>query len=304
MKAPRSVRWLWVALNAVVILGLVAYLHFVFTGSYSLLVFLFNYPGAAFLVLVTGAEVYFAFRARQLFDPAEPMRTSWTLIFLSACCSLTGAALTQIFSAQIPWNPLVMLNALPPGRSEQIRSVGLVVSGPVAMTLLAAGLARVIALQRRLGILGRLSALDKVGAVLLWTFTLAELFEIVRFVVVDHVRPGLAQAMLWFSDPLLAILLVEAVSLRRSVLNMGQGLVARCWGMMALAVAFTAAGDVMLSADWHGYIPPRLKPIGWFIWFFAATAYASAPSYQLEAARIAHEGSYSSLNKGSRSSTA
>ena len=140
MKAPRSVRRLWTALSALVIFGLVAYLYFVFTGSYQLLVFLFNYPGAAFLILVTGAEAYFAFRALQLFGRGEPMRTSWTLIFLSACCSLTGAALTQVLSAQIPWNPLVILNALPPGKSEVMRGLGLVVSGPVAMALLAAGL--------------------------------------------------------------------------------------------------------------------------------------------------------------------
>jgi hypothetical protein len=211
---------------------------------------------------------------------------------------LAGAAITQVLSAQIPWNPLVMLKALPPGKSEGLRSLGLVVGGPVAMALLAAGLARVIALQRRLDILYRLSALDKSAIVLLWIFAVAESIEIGRFVLVDHVRPGVAQAILWFSDPLLALLLVEAVSLRRSVLNMGQGLVARCWGMMALGVTCTAAGDVMMSADWHGYIPPLLKPIGWFIWFFAATAYASAPCYQIEAARVAHEGSYSGLRKG------
>lgn len=298
MKAPRSVRRLWTALSALLILGSVAYLYFVFTGSYYLLVFLFNYPGAAFLVLVTGAEAYLAFRARQLFDPAEPMRASWTLIFLSACCSLTGAALAQVLSAQLLWNPLVMLNALPPGKSEVIRSLGLVVSGPIAMVFLAAGLARVIALQRRLGILYRLSVLDKTAIALLWIFTVAESVEIGRLFLVDHVRPGMAQAILWLSDPLLAVLLVEAVSLRRSVLNMGQGLVARCWGMMALGVTCTAAGDIILSVDWHGYIPPLLKPLGWFIWLFAATAYASAPSYQIEAARVAHEGSYSGLRKG------
>jgi len=190
-----------------------------------------------------------------------------------------------------------MLNALPLGKSEVMRSLGLVVSGPVAMALLAAGLARVIALQRRLDILYRLSSLDKAAIVLLWLFAVAESVEICLLLLIDHVRPSVAQAILWLSDPLLAVLLVEAVSLRRSVLNMGQGLVARCWGVMALGVTCTSAGDVVLSADWHGYIPRLLKPIGWFVWFFAATAYASAPCYQIEAARIAHEGSYSGLRK-------
>jgi hypothetical protein len=55
---------------------------------------------------------------------------------------------------------------------------------------------------------------------------------------------------------------------------MGHGLVARCWGMMAAGVAFTSAGDVTLWAESHGLIP--VSPLDWFIWFFAATAFASA----------------------------
>jgi len=60
-------------------------------------------------------------------------------------------------------------------------------------------------------------------------------------------------------DPLLTVLLSETVSLPRSVLNMGQGLVARCWGMMA----FTVAGDAMVWANWHGIIPPVIQPVEW-----------------------------------------
>ncbi len=292
MRVLKTVRRLWTALTALLVLGVMAYAHFLFTGSYAFLTMLFEYPGAVFFVLMTAAEVCLAFRARSLFDSAEPMYAVWTLIFLSACCRLAGAAFLQVLSAQIPWNPLVIFDALPAEKAETMRNIGLVVGGPVAMVLLAAGLMRVIVLQRRLGMLGRLSILDKSAIALICIFTAIEVSEIGWRLLVDHTRPGVAQAVLWLSDPLLAFQLIEAASLRRSVLNMGQGLVSRCWGMMALGVACTSAGDVIFWANWHGFIPTVIQPVGWFIWFFAVTAYASAPSYQIEAARVAHQGSY------------
>jgi len=184
-------------------------------------------------------------------------------------------------------------------QSEGTRSIGIAVSGPVATALLAAGLTRVIVLQRRLGILGRLSVLDKSAISILMFFTFCQLFEIGRVLLRDRTQLSVAQVVLWFSDPLLTLLLIESVLIRRSVLNMGQGLVARCWGMMALGAACTAAGDAFMWADWHGFIPVVIQPFEWFIWFFPVTAFASAPCYQLEAARLAHQGSYSGFSVSS-----
>ena len=160
------------------------------------------------------------------------------------------------------------------------------------MVLLAWALMRVLALNRRLGILGRLTMLDKSLMAAILVFTVLQLVDIGGVLFGERGRPSVTQSFMWLSDPLLALLLIQAVSIRRSVLNMGQGLVARCWGMMALGVAFTSAGDAMMWADTHGFIPIVISPLGWLIWFFAVTAFASAPCYQLEAAREAHAGSY------------
>lgn len=290
--APKSVRWLWTALSVLLIVGLAAYIYFVLTGSYDALVAVFNIPGSTFFILVTATEVYYAYRARGLFEPAEPMRATWTLILLSACCRLSGAAFTQTLTAPISWNLLVTVKILQPERPQLLHSIGVVLSGPVAMALLAAGLMRVIVLKRRLGLLSRLTPLDGCFIAAILLFTGRQLMDIAGVLFGDHARLTVIQVILWFSDPLLALLLIEAVSIRRSVLNMGQGLVARCWGMMALGVAFTSAGDVILWAENWGYIPVVISPLGWFIWFFAVTAFASAPCYQVEAAREAHEGSY------------
>ncbi len=293
--APRSVRRLWTALGVLLVLGLAAYVRFLLTGSYDLFVALFNTVGAAFFIVVSGTEAYFAYRARGQFDPDEPMRTTWTLVFLSACCRLTGAVFGQVLSVNILWNPLVILKAFHSEQSGVLHGLGIVVAGPVAMALLAAGLMRAVLLTRRLGVLGQLTWMDKSSIAVILAFTVRQLFEIGGVLFGPGRRPGLAQVLLWFSDPLLTLLLVLAVAIRRSVLNMGHGLVARCWGMMALGVAFTSAGDAALWAESHGWIPIAISPLGWFIWFFAFTAFASAPCYQMEAVREAHEGSYSVL---------
>jgi hypothetical protein len=294
--APRSVRRLWTALGALLVLGLVAYVRFLMTGSYDLFIALFSTVGAAFFVLVTATEVYFTYRARSQFEPGEPMRTTWTLVFLSACCRLAGTSFAQILSAKIVWNPLVILKAWHPEQSSVLHDLGIVMAGPVALAFLAAGLMRAVILTRRLGVLGRLTWIDKSCIAVILVFTISQLFEIGGVLLGEGKRPGLAQVLLWFSDPLLTLLLILAVAIRRSVLNMGHGLVARCWGMMALGVAFTSAGDAMLWAEWHGFLPTALLPLGWFVWFFAVTAFASAPCYQMEATRLAHAGSYSALS--------
>lgn len=291
-SAPKSVQRLWGALGILLIVGLAAYVSFVVTGKYDVLVALFDKLGTAFFVLVSGTEVYFAYRARSLFEPSEQMHGTWTLVLLSAFCRLTGAALAGVLSKPLPWNPLVVLGTFRPDRAGALHDLGMAVSGPAAMALLAWGLTRVVLLNRRLGILGRLTILDKILIAAILVFTALQFIDIGGVLFGGRGRLSVMQSFMWLSDPLLAFLLIQAVSIRRSVLNMGQGLIARCWGMMALGVAFTSAGDAAMWADTHGFIPVVIQPLEWFIWFFAFTAFASAPCYQVEAAQEAHAGSY------------
>ncbi len=295
MKAPRNVRWLWGALGCLLALGLPAYGHFILTGSYDLLVPFFRHVGAAFLVLMATAETFFAGQARRQFTATEPMHATWTMVLLGAFCQLIGAALVQVLSMDIAWNPLVLLKGFDLDQSRVLRGIGLVVVGPAAMAFLALGLRRVIVLQRRLGISSSLTGWDRVFIAAVVVFTAHQIFEMGVMLRYNSKAANLTQVLLWFSDPLLALLLIQAVSIRRWVLHLGDGLVSRCWGMMALGVAFTSAGDAVLWAESYGWVPAVLSPIGWFVWFFAATAYACAPCYQVEASRQAHEGSYSVL---------
>src|ERR1700683_38091 len=190
---PRSVRRLWTALSALLVLGVAAYVRFLLTGSYDLFIALFNTVGAAFFILVSGTEVYFAYRARSQFEPDEPMRITWTLVFLSACCRLTGAVFAQVLSANISWNPLVILKELHSEQSGALHDLSIVVAGPVALALLAAGLMRAVLLTGRLGVLGRLTWMDKSCVGVILVFTVRQLFEIGGVLFGGGRRPRLAQ---------------------------------------------------------------------------------------------------------------
>src|SRR5579862_1297281 len=150
---PRSVRRLWTALGVLLMAGLAAYFHFLVTGSYDSLVLFFRNAGSAFFVVVAGIEAYFARRVYTQFEISEPMHTVWVLVFLSASCRLAGAALGQVLSADIPWNPLVVFKVFHLNQSGNWRDVGLVIGGPAAMAFLAAALMCAIVLTRRVGVL-------------------------------------------------------------------------------------------------------------------------------------------------------
>jgi len=291
--APRNVRWLWISLGALLTIGFAAYVHFVLTGSYDFLVLFFRNAGAAFFLCVAGAAVYFAYQVRSQFDVTEPMRLTWTMVWLSACCQFAGLACSQLLGMDVAWNPLIPLGAFNAQRASALHDIGLVMNSPVAMALLAGGLGHVLILKRRLALVGRLTTGDRIfiGAVLIFTAT--QFGEIGRMLAQNRAAVNVTQILLWFTDPLLAVLLMQAVSIRRLVINLGDGLVARCWWMMAAGVVFTSAGNAFMWAEHYSMIPLVLSPLGWFIWFFPTTAYASAPCYQLEAVRQAHEGSYS-----------
>jgi hypothetical protein len=95
--------------------------------------------------------------------------------------------------------------------------------------------------------------------------------------------------LLWLSDPLLSLLLIEAILVRRSVVRMGQGLVAKCWGMYVLAIVITSAGDAAIWAGNHDLLSEQLTALSWYIWFVAAAAFACAPAYQLAAISLTRE---------------
>jgi hypothetical protein len=175
-----------------------------------------------------------------------------------------------------------------------LNQLGLVIGGPLSMAFLAFGLGRVLRIQRKFRLVGSFTRGDKALLFLVLAFSVSQL-AINLPLLMKH--PSLGTILLWMSDPLLSILLIEAILVRRSVIRMGQGLVAKCWGMFALAIVITSVGDAAIWADNHGFLSESMTALSWYIWFFAAAAFASAPAYQLAAISLSRESSVNQLEK-------
>ncbi|MCI0722673.1 MAG: hypothetical protein L0338_27420, partial [Acidobacteria bacterium] len=166
--------------------------------------------------------------------------------------------------------------------AASLREFGLLI-GPVHMLLLAAGLGMVLRLYKRLGILAKLKPVDYFLLALVLGFTLRQGHQIYHLVAQESNPLMLTAILNWVTDPLLSCLLVEAVLIRRAVVNMGWGLISKSWGAYTVAIFLTSLAHMGTWADRYGYIPWQVGAVTWYIWFVVTAAYALGPAYQLQA---------------------
>jgi len=284
----RLVRWIWILFALHLTLGMIAYGHFLVTGQYTVLGWYFGGLGTLFFVLMTSVEFCLAMICRSWFDSDEPMRLAWEMIACAALARLVGTLLRAISDGQLPWGDWHTLLRPSGSLFVSLSQLGLVVGGPLSMAFLAAGLGRVLSIQRRFHLIGSLTRGDQALLVIVLAFSISQL-AINLPLLGKH--PSLGTILLWLSDPLLSLLLIEAILVRRSVIRMGQGLVAKCWEMFVLAILITSAGDASIWAANHNLLSERVTALSWYIWFFAAAAFASAPAYQLAAIALTKQDS-------------
>jgi hypothetical protein len=277
---PRFVRWIWEVSAIHLGLGMAAYLHFLLTGSYQYLSQYFWIAGTAFFLLATAVELFLALQCRAGFEPDEPMRLAWTLIALASVSRFSGTLLNTANRWHLTWITGQTSSALALVSLQGLAQAGAVVGGPLAMLFLAAGLGRVLQVQHRFQVLGGLTRSDQSLIALIAVFTLGQVANILHHV---GPHPPLSVVALWLSDPLLALLLIEAVLIRRAIIRVGLGLISQCWGMYVLAIVATLAGDASRWAESEGLLSDQLTALSWYIWFFAAAAFTSAPAFQLAA---------------------
>lgn len=277
---PRLVRWIATLTAAHLALGMMAYAHFLATDSYSFLGWFFWIPGTVFFLLATAVEFLVAVRCSAGFDADEPMRLSWSMIALAALARFVGTVMIAVRNWHLSWITGQAAHGHAMVSIEGLGHVGAVIGGPLSMIFLAVGLGRALVIQRRFGVLGGLTRADRVLLMLILAFTLSQVIAVIPLL---SAHAPLSTELLWLSDPLLALLLVQAVLVRRSAARVGQGLLARCWGMYVTAIVATSAGDAGIWAAGRGLLPPSLTPLSWYIWFVAAAAFACAPAYQLAA---------------------
>jgi hypothetical protein len=262
--------------------GAVASLVWHATGNENWAVNYVRTAGTALLLAFPAAAAWFSFRVSHEFSRREPLRAAWRLISLSAFLDFFGQLASQFLPLPFAANPLVLLGWWSPGAGEGMREWGLFLSGPCRFALLAVALYYVLDVYKRAGFLGRFRGLNWpiIGAMAV--YVIVEAFATAA-AIWSGKQPGLAEVAHYPTDPLLLVLLIEAMLLYRSAEEMGRGLVGNCWKSMGVGVFLVSMGDMLTLATNYGYLPWPWLSIGWYVWTPAAAAFALAPTYQLDA---------------------
>jgi hypothetical protein len=270
---PRSyTRTIYLAVYGFLFLGIVLWFWWQFAGNFNPLQLHFTLIGAGFLIGMAARESFLALTAMSGFENQELLHRTWLLMALSAICRLTGWTLQHAVAP--------LFNERDDGRW---RTVGATIAGPIALLLMSAGLLRVLRGYRQLGYPHRLRWIDYVAIAGVMGYVLYTGAIVLRMVAAGTKPVQLLPAINWVTDPVLCMLLIISIVLRRSVVGMGGGLVARCWTAYMAAILLTTAGDISQWAVAYGYISWPWTSLTWFIWYPAAAAYALGAAYQVDA---------------------
>jgi hypothetical protein len=186
------------------------------------------------------------------------------------------------------------------------QQLGWTLGGPAGMLVLAVALFFVLRLYKRLGLLSRLAVLDYAILVIVTAYGVYVAVTVLRVQLHTHEPVTLDKLLHWSGDPLISLLLFEAVLIRRAIVDMGWGFIAKCWGAFAVAILLTSLGSMGQWAANFGYLPWPRNAIVWYVWYPVSAAFALGPAYQLEAiwkaeARRDETGSQERLDPGVRS---
>jgi hypothetical protein len=260
------------------------------SGDNSRIELFFKYQGSIFFVLCAAVELLLAWIGYRQFSQGEPMRAAWMLIMLAALYRFIGYFFSKILNSESYLNPVFLIFGSQGATFYQTcERFGLLVSGPLNMLVLSAGLYLILRNLKQLGMLSRLRALDFVLIAAVAGFTIRQAYEIVAWVRITPAPFDLFKVLSWSSDPLLSVLLIEAILIRRSAVQTGWGLLTKSWGAFSLGIFLTSLGDIGIWATTnHNYLPWPYSSITWYIWFLASVAYALGPAYQVEACRRAY----------------
>ena len=253
--------------------GVVVFAAWRIAGKDALIEEFFRVPGALLLVWLAAVGALFSARVYRGFLPGEPLRTAWGLIALAAATELAATILIQVLGANSPLN---FVTHIPGGLNEvaALRRLGDILGGPCRFGLLAAGLWSVLRLYHKAGFLGRFTARDWMLLAPFAAFVIREGADVVA--AIHHGRRlGPSELLHLPVDPLLWVLLVEALLLFRSVRRMGGGSIGKCYAAFSAGVFLILLGD---AANWAT------------AWGPAAGAFTLGPAYQLEAMQQAISG--------------
>ncbi len=286
VKGVNRARLVYITAAAYLAGGLFTYIAWQISGKILWLDFFFRVPGSLAMVALSAAQVILSARVCSEFAPGEPLYSAWRLVTFSAACDLVGSLCVQVFSAGVPWNPLARLPGWSSRWEDSIRQIGLTSGGPLRFALMAAGLFYVVQIYRRSGFLGRYKPRDYVALLLAILYVGREFLDLWKALQAGK-RPEIGELLSWPVDPLLCLLLAEALLLYRSTQRMGPGWIGRCWMAFSAGVAFVVLGNALNWGLAYGLIPRPMWSIEWYVWVPASAAFAVAPIYQMDVIRRA-----------------
>ena len=277
-------------------LGLAAFAVWWRTDDPAWVELFFRTPGALAALCLATIELWFSLHVIRQFAPGEALRPAWMLIGCSAGCNLAGVVLSEVPGARLQLLPAHLAMGLEAAASRW-REIGLTLAGTYRFALLAAGLYYALKVYRQSGFLKQLRVLDWILLAIPAGYVVHNISGQVADLWLGK-WPEIWVALRWLVDPLLWLLLVQALLLFRSVRGMGEGWTSRCWGSYSTAVFLTSLGDIGVWAANQGNLPRPLISLTWYAWLPAAAAFALAPAYQLEAIREAIRGSQTRSGAG------
>jgi hypothetical protein len=276
-------RLVWLMAVIQLSLGLVALGRWGLTGNPGHLDHFFHYEGSLFLTGFALVEYLLSIIAWRLFDAGDMMRSAWFFVMIASGCRLAGLVVANFVSGFASVDLSSAARAAGSAQMTALRDLGLTISSPVTVALLSIGLLLVVRLYRKVGLLRRLRWPDFVLLGVVGIFLGSQVVELTRWLGSSGRPVTMLRGVSWLVDPLMAMLFVEAVLLRRSVVNMGGGLIARCWGAYTAAIFLTSMGDMGIWALNVGFVPWQFGYGISCVWFLASIAYALGPAYQIEA---------------------
>jgi hypothetical protein len=251
------------------LLGVVCWCGYQLTGNVWW-VQIFKSAANLFLFELGGVALYLNWRVWKGFEPNEPLQLGWFLITVSSVCGLAGTVFAKLLATQ--GNP----------SWTELHQFGTFLDGPLRMLLLLGGFCSILRAYHRAGIVRtRFSGAGWILVISIATYTLCEGVQITLGFVLGRLST-LLDMLNATNDPLLVMLLIVVLILRRSVRNLGSEFVENSWGAFLGTIGLVAIGDMVAWALHYGYLNGHMAPAAWGLWFLSAAGYVAAAAYQLE----------------------
>lgn len=268
--------------------GLIFHAEWLLTGKRAWLHYYFDYQGVVYFIFLDIFKFWLCIFAWKQFKQKESLKSAWFVISLAMGFQLAGDILKHWLAVDTYMNPLHYVwqewNA---PFANVLHEWGSAIAGPLFMAVLAVGLYEGLQHYKRIGMRGKLRALDLILVVAAGLYGLYVIETVVRIALRNPFSIRADWVLTWPNDLLLAALLLEAILLFRTSADMGQGYIARAWGALAVAIFLTCVESLGQWLTSFGYFRYPENAVMWYLWFVWAAVFALAPAYQVDAIRVA-----------------